>query len=76
MTATKKAAVLDSFIGVDVEQPLPYKDNEIITDSKEQFNQQATNNLTVNVTTAGENDLRTISMEESYDTAYPHGFRL
>lgn len=71
MTATKKAAVSDSSIGVDVEQPLPYKDNEIITDSKEQFNQQATNNLTVNVTTAGENDLRTISMEELYDTAYP-----
>lgn len=71
MTATKKAAVPDSSIGVDVEQPLPYKDNEIITDSKEQFNQQATNNLTVNMTTAGENDLQTISMEELYDTAYP-----
>lgn len=71
MTATNKAAVPDASIGVDVEQPLPYKDNEIITDSKEQFNQQATNNLTVNVTTAGENDLRTISMEELYDTAYP-----
>ncbi|WP_373264174.1 AAA family ATPase [Hungatella hathewayi] len=71
MTTTKKAAVSDSSIGVDVEQPLPYKDNEIITDSKEQFNQQATNNLTVNVTIAGENDLRTISMEELYDTAYP-----
>lgn len=71
MTVIKKAAVPDSSIGVDVEQPLPYKDNEIITDSKEQFNQQATNNLTVNVTTTGENDLRTISMEELYDTAYP-----
>lgn len=71
MTVIKKAAVPDSSIGVDVEQPLPYKDNEIITDSKEQFNQQATNNLTVNVTTARENDLRTISMEELYDTAYP-----
>lgn len=71
MTVIKKAAVPDSSIGVDVEQPLPYKDNEIITDSKEQFNQQAINNLTVNVTTAGENDLRTISMEELYDTAYP-----
>ena len=71
MTATKKAAVPDSSIGVDVEQPLPYKDNEIITDSKEQFNQQAINNLTVNMTTAGENDLRTISMTELYDTAYP-----
>lgn len=71
MTVIKKAAVPDSSIGVDVEQPLPYKDNEIITDSKQQFNQQATNNLTVNVTTAGENNLRTISMEELYDTAYP-----
>lgn len=71
MTVIKKAAVPDSSIGVDVEQPLPYKDNEIIIDSKEQFNQQATNNLTVNVTTARENDLRTISMEELYDTAYP-----
>lgn len=71
MTVIKKAAVSDSSIGVDVEQPLPYKDNEIITDSKEQFNQQATNNLTVNMTTAGENDLQTISMEELYDTAYP-----
>lgn len=71
MTVIKKAAVPDSSIGVDVEQPLPYKDNEIITDSKEQFNQQAINNLTVNVTTVGENDLRTISMEELYDTAYP-----
>lgn len=71
MTATKKAAVPDSSIGVDVEQPLRNKDNGIITDSKEQFNQQATNNLTVHMTTAEENDLRTISMEELYDTAYP-----
>ncbi|PXX55275.1 AAA domain-containing protein [Hungatella effluvii] len=71
MTVIKKAAVPDLSIGVDVEQPLPYKDNEIITDSKEQFNQQAINNLTVNMTTAGENDLRTISMTELYDTAYP-----
>lgn len=71
MTVIKKAAVPDSSIGVDVEQPLPYKDNEIITDSKEQFNQQAINNLTVNMTTARENDLRTISMTELYDTAYP-----
>ncbi|MCC8024892.1 MAG: helicase RepA family protein [Clostridium sp.] len=70
MTVIKKAAVPDSSIGVDVEQPLPYKDNEIITDSKEQFNQQAINNLTVNMTTAGENDLRTISMTELCDTAY------
>lgn len=71
MTVIKKAAVPDSSIGVDVEQQLPYKDNEIITDSKEQFNQQAINNLTVNMTTARENDLRTISMTELYDTAYP-----
>lgn len=71
MTATKKAAIPDSSISVDVEQPLRNKDNGIITDSKEQFNQQATNNLTVNMTTAEENDLRTISMEELYDTAYP-----
>ena len=46
MTPTKKVAIPASSIGVDVEQPLPYEDNEIITDSKEQFNQQATNNLT------------------------------
>lgn len=71
MTATKKAAVPDSSIGVDVEQPLRNKDNEIIADSKEQFNQQATNNVMANVVTGGENDLKTISMEELYDTAYP-----
>ena len=71
MTVIKKAAVSDSSIGVDLKQPFSYKDNEIITDSKEQFNQQAINNLTVNMTTAGENDLRTISMTELYDTAYP-----
>lgn len=71
MTATKKAAVPDSSIGVDVEQPLPNNNNEIITGSKEQFNQQATNNVIANVVTGGENDLKTISMEELYDTAYP-----
>lgn len=71
MTATKKAAVPDSSIGVDVEQPLRNKDNGIITDSKEQFNQQATNNVIANVVRGGENDLKTISMEELYDTAYP-----
>ena len=71
MTATKKAAVPDSSIDVDVEQPLPNINNEIITDSKMQINQQATNSVTVNVVTAGENVLKTISMEELYDTAYP-----
>lgn len=71
MTATKKAAVPDSSIGVDVEQPLPNNNNEIITDSKKQINQQATNNVIVNVATGGENDLKTISMEELYDTVYP-----
>lgn len=71
MTATKKAAVPDLSIGVDVEQPLTNNNNEIITDSKEQFNQQATNNVIANVVTGGENDLKTISMEELYDTAYP-----
>lgn len=71
MTATKKAAVPDSSIGVDVEQPLPNNNNEIITDSKMQINQQATNNVVANVVTGGENDLKTISMEELYDTAYP-----
>ena len=71
MTATKKAAVPDSSIGVDVEQPLPNNNNEIITDPKMQIKQQATNSVAVNVVTAGENDLKTISMEELYDTAYP-----
>lgn len=71
MTVTKKAAVPDSSIGVDVEQPLPNNNNEIITDPKMQINQQATNSVAVNVVTAGENDLKTISMEELYDTAYP-----
>lgn len=71
MIATKKVAVPDSSIGVDVEQPLPNNNNEIITDSKRQFNQQATNNVIADVVTGGENDLKTISMEELYDTAYP-----
>lgn len=71
MAVTKKAAVPDSSIGVDVEQPLPNNNNEIITDSKMQINQQATNNVIANVVTGGENDLKTISMEELYDTAYP-----
>lgn len=43
MIATQKAAVPDSSIGVDVEQPLTNNNNEIITDSKKQINQQATN---------------------------------
>lgn len=71
MTATKKAAVPDLSIGVDVEQPLTNNNNEIITDSKKQINQQATNNVIANVVRGGENDLKTISMEELYDTAYP-----
>ena len=71
MTITKKAAVPNSSIGVDVEQPLPNKDNKIIAESKIQINQQATNNVATNLMTAGENDLQTISMEELYDTAYP-----
>lgn len=71
MTATKKAAVPDLSISVDVEQPLPNNNNEIITDSKEQINQQATNNVIANVVRGGENDFKTISMEELYDTAYP-----
>ena len=54
MTATKKATN-DSSIDVDVERPLPNINNEIITDSKMQINQQATNSVTVNVVTAGEN---------------------
>ena len=71
MTVTKKAAVPDSSIGVDVEQPLTNNNNEIITDSKKQINQQATNNVIANVVRGGENDLKTISMEALYDTAYP-----
>ena len=71
MTVTKKAAVPDSSIGVDVEQPLTNNNNEIITDSKKQINQQATNNVIANMVRGGENDLKTISMEELYDTAYP-----
>lgn len=71
MAVTKKAAVPDSSIGVDLEQPLPNNNKEIITDSKMQINQQATNNVIANVVTGGENDLKTISMEELYDTAYP-----
>lgn len=71
MTPTKKVAVPESSIGVDVEQPLHNKDNEIIADTKEHFNRQAAKSLTANMVTAGENDLRTISMEELYDTAYP-----
>lgn len=71
MIPTKKVAVPESSIGVDVEQPLHNKDNEIIADTKEHFNRQATKSLTANMVTAGENDLRTISMEELYDTAYP-----
>lgn len=38
MTITKKAAVPNSSIGVDVEQPLPNKDNKIIAESKIQIN--------------------------------------
>ena len=71
MTPTKKVAIPASSIGVDVEQPLHNKDNEIITESKKQINQQATNNVTANVVAGGESDLKTISMEELYDTAYP-----
>ena len=71
MTPTKKVAIPASSVGVDVEQPLHNKDNKIITESKKQINQQATNNVTANVVAGGESDLKTISMEELYDTAYP-----
>ncbi|WP_330680802.1 hypothetical protein [Eisenbergiella porci] len=48
MTPTKKVAVPESSIGVDVEQPLHNKDNEIIADTKEHFNRQATKTSTSN----------------------------
>ena len=74
MTAIKKATVPDSSIGVDVGQPLTKKTNEIITNSKQQNNVQATfsNNSTANSPgQSGLDGLATVSMEELYDTAYP-----
>ena len=74
MTAIKKATVPDSSIGVDVGQPLTKKTNEIITNSKQQNNVQATfsNNCTANSPgQSGLDGLATVSMEELYDTAYP-----
>lgn len=71
MTAIKKATVPDSSIGVDVGQPLIKNTNEIITNSKQQNNVQATfskENCPANV---GQDNLLTVSMEELYDTAYP-----
>lgn len=74
MTAIKKATVPDSSIGVDVGQPLNKNSNEIITNSKQQNNVQATfsNNSTANSPReSGLDRLATVSMEELYDTAYP-----
>ena len=71
MTAIKKATVPDSSIGIDVGQPLSKNSNEIITNSKQQNNVQATfskENCPANV---GQGNLLTVSMEELYDTAYP-----
>lgn len=74
MTAIKKATVPDSSIGVDVGQPLNKNSNEIISNSKQQNNVQATfsNNSTANSPgQSGLDSLATVSMEELYDTAYP-----
>ena len=71
MTAIKKATVPDSSIGVDVGQPLTKNTTEIISNSKQQNNVQATfskENCPANV---GQGNLLTVSMEELYDTAYP-----
>ena len=71
MTAIKKATVPDSSIGVDVGQPLNKNSKEIISNSKQQNNVQATfskENCPANV---GQGNLLTVSMEELYDTAYP-----
>lgn len=70
MTANKKATVPNSSIGVDVEQPLSKKHNEIIAESAELYNRQATNYESTFVSKTDENDLQTITMEELFDTTF------
>lgn len=70
MTANKKATVPNSSIGVDVEQPLTKKHNEIIAESAELYNRQATNYESTFVSNTDENDLQTITMEELFDTTF------
>lgn len=76
MGAYKKATVPDVSIGVDTEQPLCNKTNQIIADSNVQNNLQATKKVEKNENvkspvTAGQDSLSVISMEELYDTEYP-----
>ena len=61
MKEKEKAAVLVSSVPTGEKQPLKKEFNKIITDSSKQCNLQATNNY----------DLKTISMTDLYDTAYP-----
>lgn len=76
MTPTKKVAVPESSIGVDMEQPLHNKDNEIIADTKEHFNRQATKSLTANMVTAGKMTCE-LSLWKNYMIQHiRHGFRL
>ena len=67
MGVTKKATAPEPSIGVDVEQPLIKKDNQIITNFTTQNNLQATKSPD----NSGQSGLETISMEELYDAVYP-----
>lgn len=74
MGVKKKATAPDSSIGVDVEQPLTKKHNEIITNISTQNNLQATvfsGFDTKSPVNSGHGGLETISMDELYDAVYP-----
>lgn len=67
MALKEKRAVPELSVGADVEQPLKKTNKEIIADTEKQFNLQATKSPVK----SRQDGLKTISMEELYDTAYP-----
>ena len=66
MTETKKTTAPVSSVGADGVQPNVKNHNEIIANSQEQINQQATKNPEK----SGNGGLHTMSMPELYDTVF------
>lgn len=71
MELNKKAAVPNPSVGADGEQPLGENINQIIPNTKPQNNLQATESVEKCPVNAGQGGLKTISMDELYDTIYP-----
>ena len=75
MTAKEKMTAPIASVGADVEQPLQnFKTNQSIADLPGKGNLQATNNAENTAKSANKrnpDELKTVSMMELYDTAYP-----